>query len=87
MYLGYWVKHSSNWVGSGKTYHPHEFHLLTTEDDAYVGPAWNHLTTYIEENVQSDGGHAVLEAQDGENIDVTRINQNLINVTGSCASY
>jgi hypothetical protein len=81
VYLGYWVKHSSNWVGSGKTYHPHEFHLLTTEDDAYVGPAWNHLTTYIEENVQSDGGHAVLDAQDGENIDVTRINQNLINVT------
>jgi hypothetical protein len=85
VYLRYWVKHSTNWVGSGQTYHPHEFHFLTTEDDQYVSPAWNHLTMYMEENVASDGGHAVLETQDAQNIDVTRVNQDLTNVTESRA--
>lgn len=81
VYLRYWVMHSSNWVGSGQTYHPHEFYFLTNEDDAYVGPAWTHLTGYVEENVAADGGHAVLGAQDASNIDTTRINQDLTNVT------
>jgi hypothetical protein len=75
------VKHSSNWVGSGKPYHPHLFHFLTTLDDQYVGPSWTHLTTYVEENVQADGGHAVLAAQDGANIDPAHINEDLTSVT------
>lgn len=81
VYLRYWIKHSSNWVGSGQTYHPHEFHFLTNEDDAYVGPAWTHLTTYIEDNVMSDGAHAILGAQDAQNIDTTRLNQDLTTIT------
>jgi hypothetical protein len=81
VYLRYWVKHSTNWVGSGQTYHPHEFYFMTTEEDQYVSPAWNHLTMYVEENVMSDGAHAILNSQDAQNIDVNHINQDLTNVT------
>ena len=81
VYLRFWVKHSANWIGSGKTYHPHEFHFITTEDDQYVGPAVTHLTTYMEENYQSAGSYAVLETQDALNIDQSHINQDLTNIT------
>jgi hypothetical protein len=80
VYLRYWVKYSSNWVGSGKPYHPHEFSFLTNLDPAYVGPAYTHLTTYVEHNYQN-GGLAVLAAQDGQNIDETRIGQDLTGIT------
>lgn len=85
VYVRYWIKHSANWVGSGKPYHPHLFSFVTTEDQAYVGPARTHLTTYVEENYQS-GDLAVLGAQDGSNIDETRIGQDLTSVTESRAS-
>lgn len=81
VYLKYWIKYSTNWVGSGQTYHPHEFHLITTEDGDYASPAYNHLTMYIEENFQSGGGSPVLETQDAANVDRTRVNQDLTNVT------
>jgi hypothetical protein len=81
VYLTYWVKYSTNWVGSGKTYHPHEFHFLTTEDAPYVGPASTFLTAYIEHNYQSAGGVASIGIQDAKNIDGTRANQDLTNVT------
>jgi hypothetical protein len=80
VYLSYYVKYSTNWVGSGKSYHPHEFHFLTNEDGEYVGPAWTYLTTYIEQNYQN-GGYAMLGIQDGKNIDTTKIKQDLTNVT------
>ena len=85
VYATYWIKYSSNWVGSGESFHPHEFHLITTEDDQFVGPAVTHLTTYMEENFQSGGGYAVLKTQDASNIDATRLNQDLTNVTESRA--
>jgi hypothetical protein len=81
VYVRFWIKHSTNWVGSGQTYHPHEFYILSTLDDQYAGPSWNYLDVYIEDNWMSDGGHPLLIAQDGENIDVTKINQDLTNVT------
>jgi hypothetical protein len=81
VYVRFWIKHSTNWVGSGHTYHPHEFYLLSTLDDQYAGPSFNYLDAYIEDNWMSDGGHPLLIAQDGENIDVTRINQDLTTVT------
>src|SRR5687767_503004 len=28
-YLSYYIKHSANWVGSTKPYHPHMFHFVT----------------------------------------------------------
>jgi len=76
VYLSYWVRYSPNWVGSGQPYHPHEFYFLTTEDDAYAGPAFNHLTAYIEDNYQN-GGIPVLAVQDGMNIDQTLIGSDL----------
>lgn len=81
VYVRYWVKHSTNWVGSGHTYHPHEFYILSTLDDQYAGPSYNYLTTYIEHNWMSDGGHPVLESQDSQNIDINRINQDLTTTT------
>lgn len=80
VYLSYWVKYSTNWVGSGHTYHPHEFYFVTTEDGQYVGPSFTHLTTYVEDNYQN-GGIPRLSMQDGANIDQTRIGQNLVGVT------
>jgi hypothetical protein len=81
VYIRYWVKYSSNWVGSGQPSHPHEFYLLTTEDGQYAGPASNYLTMYIENNFQNGVGTATIQSQDSKNIDVTRINQDLTNIT------
>jgi hypothetical protein len=85
VYLRYWVKYSANWVGSGQPYHPHEFYFLTTADPAYVGPAYTHLTTYVEHNYQN-GGLAVLKTQDAANIDETKVGQDLTNVTENRAT-
>ena len=81
VYVRYWIKHSTNWVGSGHTYHPHEFYLLSTLDDQYAGPSVNYLDVYIEDNWMSDGGHPLLQSQDAQNIDTTRINQDLTAIT------
>jgi hypothetical protein len=77
VYVSFYIKHSANWVGSGRPYHPHMFLIMTNVDDVYVGPAYTHLTAYIEEN----GGFPQLQIQDGRNIDETRIGQDLTNVT------
>ena len=60
----YWVKHSSNWVGSGKSYHPHLFYILSDLDGDYDALAWNYLQTYLEEN----SGKLRIATQDGRNI-------------------
>lgn len=72
VWLSYWVRYSDNWVGSGKPYHPHEFHFVTNEDDDYVGPAASHLTTYIEDV----GGVPRLALQDALNVDTACILRN-----------
>jgi hypothetical protein len=77
VYLSYWVKYSENWVGSNKPYHPHEFHFMTNLNDKWRGPAFSHLTLYIEQNE----GHPMLAIQDGENIDQTKIKIDLTDVT------
>lgn len=77
VYLSYWVKYSANFVGSGKPYHPHEFHFTTTLNDKYVGPAWTKMTLYIEQN----NGYPLLSFQDGENIDTANIKKDLTNIT------
>jgi hypothetical protein len=81
VYLSYWVKYSSNWVGSGLPFHPHEFNLLTTEDGPYSGLAFTRLTVYAEHSWRSGGGVPVVAMQDGVNIDQGRANQNLVTVT------
>jgi hypothetical protein len=37
-----------DWEWSGRNYHPHLIHFLTTENSEYHGPAASHLTLYIE---------------------------------------
>lgn len=80
VYLSYWVKYSTTWVGSGVGFHPHEFHFLTNEDDQFVSPAYNHLTVYIEHNYQN-GGYAVMATQDAANIDQAHSGEDLTNIT------
>ena len=77
VYVSYYVKYSSNWVGSQKSYHPHEFYLLTNKESDYSGLAFTNLTAYIEQ-VDLRPRIAI---QDGVNIDTGNINQNLVNIT------
>jgi hypothetical protein len=77
VYVSYYIKHSTNWVGSGRTYHPHMMQLLTNLNSDYVGPAYTKLTAYIE----IIGGVPNLGLQDGENIDENRVGVDLTNVT------
>ncbi len=81
VYVSYWVKYSANYTGSNRSYHPHEFLLLTTENSNYAGPAYTHLTAYIEQNE----GIPLLALQDGMNIDLARLNQDLTSITESRA--
>ncbi len=86
VYVSYWVKYSSNWEGSNKPYHPHEFHILTNADDKYVGPAITHLTLYIEQNE----GRPLLALQDSKNVDKNCIllnNKSFIGCNGNFDSY
>lgn len=77
VYISYWIKHGSNWIGSGTTYHPHLIYLLTNMNAAYSGLAYTYLTAYVEENQ----GYPVLSFQDGQNIDETKIGVDLTTVT------
>jgi hypothetical protein len=77
VYLSYYVKYSSNYTGSNKPYHPHEFHFITNKDDRYIGPAFTTLTTYIEQNE----GHPLLGIQDCKNIDQAQIGVDLTKIT------
>ena len=80
LYISYWVKYSGNWQGSGRPYHPHEFSFLTNVDSMFSGPAYSHLTAYVEHNYQN-GGIPSVALQDGRNVDESRIGQNLTGVT------
>jgi hypothetical protein len=48
VYVGFYLRLSKDWKWSGRNYHPHLVHILTTENNAYHGPAASHLTLYIE---------------------------------------
>ncbi len=80
VYLSYWVKYSANWAGSGLKFGPHEFHLLTTEDGQYTGTGFTHLVANVEQQYQN-GGSPVVSVQDGANIAVIGVRQDLTRVT------
>ena len=61
----YYLKLSKGWGWSGRNYHPHLTHFLTTENSKWHGPAASHLTLYIE----PVGGKLRLAAQDIQNAD------------------
>ena len=81
-YVSFYVKYSTNWVGSGQAYHPHEFYALSTLDGDYDGPSQNYLDVYIEQNYQN-GGKPRLAMQDNKSVNYNNgaLPNNLIGVT------
>jgi len=77
IYVSYYVKYSSNWVGSNHDYHPHEFFIMTNIDGAYDGMGSTHLTVYVEQNVL----RPLLNLQDSDNIDTKNIGNDLVGQT------
>ncbi|MEX2138854.1 MAG: prenyltransferase/squalene oxidase repeat-containing protein, partial [Pirellulales bacterium] len=65
VYLRCYVKLSKGWRWTGRSYHPHLMHFMTTENGKYHGPAASHLTVYIE----PQEGKLRLAAQDIQNKD------------------
>lgn len=82
LYVSFYVKHSSNWIGSGQADHPHEFYILSTLDGDYDGPSQSFLDVYIEENYQN-GGKPRLAMQDNKSVNYNNgpLPNNLIGVT------
>ncbi|HUU29987.1 MAG TPA: hypothetical protein VM123_19455 [archaeon] len=75
--LSFYIKHSADWEWTKVNWHPHEFLFMTTEDGQFTGPAYTHLTLYVE----VVNGKPRLAIQDGANIDQSRIGENLVGVT------
>jgi uncharacterized protein YjdB len=83
-YVSYYVKYSTNWVGSGQLYHPHEFYALSTLDGDYDGPSENFLDVYLEQNYQN-GGRPRVAIQDNNSVNYSygALPNNLTAVTES----
>lgn len=64
-YVRFQIRLSRNWGWTGRSYHPHLMHFMTTENGRYHGPAQSHLTVYIE----PQEGRLRLAAQDIQNKD------------------
>jgi hypothetical protein len=67
-------------VGSGQSYHPHEFNFLSNQDQDWDGLTYNYLNLYVEQSYQN-GGIPRLAMQDSRMVDITRIGQNLTGIT------
>ena len=82
LYISYYVKYSSNWVGSTKAYHPHEFYVMSTLDGDWGGPAFAYMTLYLEHSYQN-GGKPVMMMQDNNSINTTSgaLPNNLVGTT------
>jgi hypothetical protein len=65
VFLQFYIKLSKNWGWTGRGYHPHLMHFMTTENGKYHGPAASHLTLYIE----PQNGRLRLATQDIQNKD------------------
>ena len=63
IYLRFCLRLSKDWDWTGRSYHPHLMHFMTTENGKYHGPAASHLTLYIE----PQNGKLRLAAQDIQN--------------------
>lgn len=61
--LRFYLKLSKGWGWTGRDYHPHLLHFLTTENSKWHGPAASHLTLYVE----PQNGKLRLAAQDIQN--------------------
>lgn len=65
IFIRYYLRLSKGWGWSGRNYHPHLTHFMTTENTKWHGPAASHLTLYIE----PVNGRLRLAAQDIQNKD------------------
>jgi hypothetical protein len=65
VYLRCYIRLSKGWGWTGRSYHPHLMHFMTTENGKFHGPASSHLTVYIE----PQEGKLRLAAQDIQNKD------------------
>lgn len=65
IFIRYYLRLSKGWGWSGRSYHPHLTHFMTTENSKWHGPAASHLTLYIE----PVNGKLRLAAQDIQNKD------------------
>lgn len=63
VFLRCYLRLSKGWGWTGRNYHPHLMHFMTTENEKYHGPAASHLTVYIE----PQEGRLRLAAQDIQN--------------------
>jgi len=50
IYVSYYVKYSSGYVGSQQAFHPHEFQMLTNKSSAYSGFNNSELSLLIEQS-------------------------------------
>lgn len=82
VYISYWVKYSDNWIGSTRTFHPHEFHVLSSLDPDFNGPGHGQMTLYLEHSYQN-GGRPRMAIQDNKviNISLGTPPTNLVSVT------
>ncbi len=64
--IRYYLRLSKGWGWTGRNYHPHLTHFMTTENSKWHGPAASHLTLYIE----PVNGKLRLAAQDIQNKDM-----------------
>jgi hypothetical protein len=65
VFLRFYLKLSQGWGWSGRSYHPHLTHFMTTQNSAWHGPAASRLTLFIE----PVNGKLRLAAQDIQNQD------------------
>lgn len=65
IFIRYYLQLSKGWGWSGRSYHPHLTHFMTTGNSKWHGPAASHLTLYIE----PVNGKLRLAAQDIQNKD------------------
>lgn len=63
IYIRFYLKLSKGWGWTGRNYHPHLTHFMTTENSKWHGPAASHLTLYVE----PVNGKLRLAAQDIQN--------------------
>jgi hypothetical protein len=65
VFLRFHIRLSKGWGWTGREYHPHLLHFMTTENERWHGPAASRLTVYIE----PQEGKLRLAAQDIQNKD------------------
>ncbi len=82
VYVSFWLKTSSNWVGSGVAYHPHLLFLMTNLDGDYSGFYDSHKSAWIE----LWGLKPRVGFNDSLSIDTSNINVNLCNVSENRAT-